>query len=53
VAWYASAAGVLNGMAGRPLLPVGRPFWRERPPTPTTLGPEFKVEHPAARERVW
>ncbi|HZP91080.1 MAG TPA: acetate uptake transporter, partial [Actinomycetota bacterium] len=30
VAWYASAAGVLNGMAGRPLLRVGGPLWRER-----------------------
>jgi uncharacterized protein len=27
VAWYASAAGVANGMRGTPLLPVGRPFW--------------------------
>ncbi len=26
VAWYTSAAGVINGMRGRPLLPVGRPF---------------------------
>ncbi len=25
-AWYASAAGVGNGMAGRVLLPVGQPF---------------------------
>jgi uncharacterized protein len=25
-AWYASAAGVINGMRGRPLLPVGKPF---------------------------
>ncbi len=30
VAWYTSAAGVLNGMAGRPLLKVGGPLWRER-----------------------
>ncbi|HEX9374854.1 MAG TPA: acetate uptake transporter [Actinomycetota bacterium] len=28
VAWYASAAGVINGMAARPVLPVGKPFWR-------------------------
>ena len=27
VAWYASAAGVVNGMAGRPVLPVGGPLW--------------------------
>jgi len=26
VAWYASAAGVVNGMRGAPFLPVGRPF---------------------------
>ncbi|HEU5034973.1 MAG TPA: acetate uptake transporter [Mycobacteriales bacterium] len=25
-AWYASAAGVLNGMKGRPMVPVGNPF---------------------------
>jgi succinate-acetate transporter protein len=28
VAWYASAAGVVNGMGGRPVVPVGRPIWR-------------------------
>ncbi|HEY5277358.1 MAG TPA: acetate uptake transporter [Coriobacteriia bacterium] len=27
VAWYASAAGVVNGMAGRPVVPVGKPMW--------------------------
>jgi succinate-acetate transporter protein len=26
VAWYASAAGVINGMRGGPLVPVGKPF---------------------------
>ena len=26
VAWYTSAAGVLTGMAGRPVLPVGKPL---------------------------
>jgi succinate-acetate transporter protein len=26
VAWYASAAGVINGMKGRPVLPVGAPL---------------------------
>ncbi|MGC9961819.1 MAG: acetate uptake transporter [Acidimicrobiales bacterium] len=26
VAWYASAAGVINGMRGVPVLPVGKPF---------------------------
>jgi succinate-acetate transporter protein len=28
VAWYTSAAGVFNGMRGRPVIPVGRPFIR-------------------------
>jgi succinate-acetate transporter protein len=48
VAWYTSAAGVVNGMAGRQVLKVGRPLWRDAP-TPT-LGPDLTV--PAARERV-
>jgi hypothetical protein len=26
VAWYTSAAGVMNGVAGKVMLPVGRPF---------------------------
>lgn len=26
-AWYASAAGVANGLAGRVLVPTGKPFW--------------------------
>jgi uncharacterized protein len=26
VAWYTSAAGVFNGMRGRPVIPVGKPF---------------------------
>jgi uncharacterized protein len=26
VAWYASAAGVINSMRGAPFLPVGKPF---------------------------
>ena len=26
VAWYTSAAGLINGMRGTPLLPVGTPF---------------------------
>jgi succinate-acetate transporter protein len=29
VAWYTSAAGVWNGVAGRSVLPVGRPFVTE------------------------
>jgi succinate-acetate transporter protein len=28
VAWYASAAGVVNGMRGAPFLPVGQPFMK-------------------------
>jgi succinate-acetate transporter protein len=31
VAWYTSAAGVVNGMAPRAVLPVGRPIWGELP----------------------
>jgi len=31
VAWYTSAAGVVNGMSPRPVLWVGRPFWGELP----------------------
>jgi succinate-acetate transporter protein len=27
VAWYASAAGVINGMSPKKVLPVGRPLW--------------------------
>ena len=37
IAWYASAAGVVNGMAGRHLVPVGGPMWKER--VEPTLGP--------------
>ena len=31
VAWYASAAGVLNGLSVRRILPVGGPAWRDAP----------------------
>jgi hypothetical protein len=31
VAWYTSAAGVVNGMAPRAVLPVGRPLWGAMP----------------------
>ena len=32
VAWYTSAAGVVNGMrGGAPTLPVGKPLWAARP----------------------
>jgi uncharacterized protein len=30
-AWYASAAGVVNGMSPSPVLPVGRPLWERLP----------------------
>jgi hypothetical protein len=29
--WYASAAGVINGMSSSPVLPVGRPLWGRLP----------------------
>jgi uncharacterized protein len=31
VAWYTSAAGVVNGMSARAVLPVGRPLWSDAP----------------------
>ena len=31
VAWYTSAAGVVNGMSAKAVLPVGRPLWGEVP----------------------
>jgi len=31
VAWYTSAAGVVNGMSARPVLPVGAPLWDRLP----------------------
>jgi uncharacterized protein len=31
VAWYTSAAGVVNGMSPQPVLPVGRPVWGPLP----------------------
>jgi uncharacterized protein len=34
VAWYTSAAGVINGMRGTPLLPVGKPFGARPAPAP-------------------
>jgi uncharacterized protein len=37
VAWYASAAGVMNGMSDRPMLPVGKPLW-DRLPIVSHLG---------------
>jgi uncharacterized protein len=48
VAWYTSAAGVVNGMAGRQVLKVGGPLWTDR--VSPALGGELKVSGP--RERV-
>jgi succinate-acetate transporter protein len=31
VAWYTSAAGVVNGMSPEPVVPVGRPMWGALP----------------------
>jgi len=45
VAWYASAAGVVNGMSPSPVVPVGAPLWGRLPmfsrlgsPMPRTQG---------------
>jgi succinate-acetate transporter protein len=46
-AWYASAAGVINGMAGRAVVPVGTPMWA--PATQTRPGsPMPRVDTPRA-----
>ena len=39
VAWYTSAAGVVNGMSARPVLPVGKPLWGEAALPVATLRP--------------
>jgi hypothetical protein len=39
VAWYTSAAGVVNGMAPRAVLPVGRPLWGALPALSRTDSP--------------
>jgi succinate-acetate transporter protein len=49
VAWYTSAAGVVNGMAGRPVVPVGGPLWKDR--VVPTLGPDFEPSGTPTRER--
>ena len=49
VAWYTSAAGVVNGMAGRPVLKIGGPLWKDR--VVPTLGPDFEPRPTPARER--
>lgn len=48
VAWYTSAAGVVNGMAGRQVLKVGTPIWKDEA-TPV-LGPDMTVTR--VHERV-
>jgi succinate-acetate transporter protein len=50
VAFYTSAAGVVNGMAGRQVLPVGSPLWKDKAPAPA-LGPAF-APGASTRERV-
>ncbi|MFZ0343471.1 MAG: GPR1/FUN34/YaaH family transporter, partial [Gaiellaceae bacterium] len=35
VAWYTSSAGVMNGVAGRVVFPVGRPFVSATPAAAT------------------
>lgn len=44
VAWYASAAGVVNNMSDRPVLPVGRPMWGGA----ATAAPQRPVPRPGA-----
>jgi uncharacterized protein len=39
VAWYTSAAGVVNGMSTRAVLPVGRPMWGEVPAVARAAAP--------------
>jgi hypothetical protein len=39
VAWYTSAAGVVNGMSPRPVLPVGAPMWGRLPVMAATESP--------------
>jgi len=43
-AWYASAAGVVNGMSARKVLPVGRPFWGELPAVARTEPRPRRIE---------
>jgi len=53
VAWYASAAGVVNGMAGRQVLKVGAPIWREHPIVAprADVAPGLPVSAPRERTR--
>src|SRR5213079_2718305 len=45
VAWYTSAAGVVNGMAPRAVLPVGRPMWGELPVAAEPRSPFARRTH--------
>jgi uncharacterized protein len=45
VAWYTSAAGVVNGMAPRAVLPVGRPLWGELPAAAEPRSPFARRTH--------
>jgi len=46
VAWYASAAGVVNGMAAKPVLKVGAPLWKPvTSPAPLRTG-DFDAGRP-------
>lgn len=44
VAWYTSAAGVLNGMAGRQIVKVGGPLWKDK--AVGVLGPQYATRMP-------
>jgi uncharacterized protein len=43
VAWYTSAAGVVNGMSPRPVLPVGAPMWGSLPAVSRAESPGHAV----------
>ena len=45
-AWYASAAGVVNSMAGRPVVRVGTPLWSDVPRMRRAGSPMPRVEAP-------
>ncbi len=47
-AWYASAAGVVNGMAAKAVLPVGRSPWRELPVGVSAPASEPTLQRPGA-----
>lgn len=43
-AWYASAAGVANSTSTTPILPVGKPFWSDRPREPRSAIPPERAQ---------